>query len=177
MDFEDLRKRLTAALRNRVRNGELSERRLAILTGISQPHVHNVLKGARILSSNASDQVLCSMGMSVLHLLHREDMPANFCSNCSRAARYVEVPVLEGWLGPCLPLPRQPSNLERYPFPRSHVARLVNPAVTRLAADEQMTGVFRENDLALLDRATSRRLQMVDGGLYVVMTCPRCLYQ
>jgi hypothetical protein len=32
-------------LRERVMNGEISERRLAQLTGISQPHMHNVLKG------------------------------------------------------------------------------------------------------------------------------------
>ena len=50
MDFRELQIRLVAVLKSRLKNGELSERRMAHLTGISQPHIHNVLKGVRILS-------------------------------------------------------------------------------------------------------------------------------
>lgn len=50
MNFEELHGRLLASLRMLLSNGEMTERRLARLTGISQPHVHNVLKGKRIFS-------------------------------------------------------------------------------------------------------------------------------
>ena len=45
MLFSDARSSLVAVLRARVRNGELTERGLARLVGVSQPHIHNVLKG------------------------------------------------------------------------------------------------------------------------------------
>ena len=47
MLFADVRNALTAVLRARVRNGELTERGLARLVGVSQPHIHNVLKGSK----------------------------------------------------------------------------------------------------------------------------------
>lgn len=45
-------------LRGRLYNGELTERSLARVTGISQPHLHNVLKGKRLLSIPKLDQIL-----------------------------------------------------------------------------------------------------------------------
>ena len=45
--FEILRNRLIENIRYRIRNGELTERGLARRTGISQPHLHNLLKGVR----------------------------------------------------------------------------------------------------------------------------------
>jgi hypothetical protein len=43
--------RLLAYVRNEVHHGDLAERGLARLIGISQPHAHNVLKDVRTLSS------------------------------------------------------------------------------------------------------------------------------
>lgn len=75
MYFEILHARLIVAIRNRVRNGEMSERSLARLAGISQPHMHNVLKGARCLSSGSADVILRSLRMSILDLLEEEERP------------------------------------------------------------------------------------------------------
>ena len=50
MTFDDLRARLVENLRLRVRSGVATERGLARQTGISQPHLHHVLKGKRLLS-------------------------------------------------------------------------------------------------------------------------------
>jgi SOS-response transcriptional repressor LexA len=47
MTFAQLDQRLLENVRGRVRRGEISERRLALESNFSQPHVHNVLKGAR----------------------------------------------------------------------------------------------------------------------------------
>jgi hypothetical protein len=69
MNFRDLQDRLTRNLRERVRGGEVTERSLARLTHISQPHMHNVLKGKRALSTEMADQVLYHLRMDVLDLM------------------------------------------------------------------------------------------------------------
>lgn len=168
MYFEELQSRLLLSLRMRLSNGELTERRLARLTGISQPHVHNVLKGKRVFSPQAADQILHRLGLSVLDLLRREESARSICSACEWKDRYVEVPVLEGWLGPGLPLPKAPSKVESYPFPRSSVVSLEGPVVARLAPDALMPGLCRANDIALLDQSHRKRLHLEEEAFYVV---------
>ena len=155
MCFGELHYRLVATLRTRVRNGELSERRLAHITGVSQPHIHNVLKGVRTLSQHMADRILRRLDLNLLDLIGQE-------------RPYVEVPVLEGCLGPGLPLPWIPSPVERYPFPRSYVASLHDAVVASLAADPKMAGLVRENDLVLLDRSLKDRTGFCEGVFYVV---------
>ena len=74
MNFRDLQDRLTAHLRERVRGGELTERGLARLTGVSQPHIHNVLKGKKLLSTDMADQVMDHLRMDVLDLVDHRDL-------------------------------------------------------------------------------------------------------
>jgi len=64
MNFEELLRRVVAYLREIVQNGDMSERRLARATGVSQPHIHHVLSGKRRLSAEMADQVL--------HALHND---------------------------------------------------------------------------------------------------------
>ena len=74
--FHELRQRLTGYLCERVRSGEVTERGLARITGISQPHIHNVLKGKRLLSPEGADIVLQQLHMDVLDLLEPEEVAA-----------------------------------------------------------------------------------------------------
>ena len=74
MYFETLRGRLIARVNGRVRNGEFTERRLAQITGISQPHVHNLLKGVRTLSPEMADRLLRKLKMSVADLLNSAEI-------------------------------------------------------------------------------------------------------
>lgn len=69
MDFQTLQSNLLSQLRRRVLNGELTERGLARMSGLSQPHVHHVLKGARSLSVASTDRILRTLGLSVLDLV------------------------------------------------------------------------------------------------------------
>jgi transcriptional regulator with XRE-family HTH domain len=69
MRIRDLQDRLSANLRERVRGGELTERGLARLTRVSQPHIHNVLKGKRLLSTDMADQIMEHLRMDVLDLI------------------------------------------------------------------------------------------------------------
>jgi transcriptional regulator with XRE-family HTH domain len=69
MNFRDLQNRLAKNLRERVRSGEITERGLARLTGVSQPHIHHVLKGKRLLSPDMADQVMGHLRMDILDLV------------------------------------------------------------------------------------------------------------
>ncbi len=69
MDFQTLQSHLLFQLRRRVLNGEITERGLARISGLSQPHVHHVLKGARGLSVASTDRILHTLGLSVLDLV------------------------------------------------------------------------------------------------------------
>ncbi len=67
--FATLLSRATHEIRRRVRNGEVSERRLAHLAGLSQPHVHNVLKGVRLPSPESVDRLMRALGIRMIDLL------------------------------------------------------------------------------------------------------------
>ena len=73
MDFTRLQCRLVTHIRERVRSGELTERGLARMTGVSQPHIHNVLKGQRSLSMETADQILHELHLSLIDLLEESD--------------------------------------------------------------------------------------------------------
>ncbi len=167
MHFGDLQQRLIALLRERTQNGELSERRLAALTGISQPHIHNVLKGERTLSLFATDSILKHIQMSVEDLLGAASAPERPAPPAGTPAQ-VEIPVLEGWLGPGLPFPTEASRIERYPFPAIFLAGLDRPVVARLAADPRMDSLFRGDDLILLDHSEQARRHPDPRAAYVV---------
>ena len=74
MDFQELERRFIEHLRQRVRSGELTERGLARLAGISQPHVHNVLKGKRILSTEMADVILHVLRLDLLDLISPQEI-------------------------------------------------------------------------------------------------------
>ena len=116
MNFQLLQIRLIAHIKARVRNGEGTERGLARLAGISQPHMHNVLKGARVLSPELADQVLRRLRIDLLDLLEGNeggDVPR-------RAPRdqplHRTVALLDGYIGPEHPYPAAASGGGGYPF-------------------------------------------------------------
>ena len=73
MTFAVLRQRLLAATRARIRNGEITERGLARRTGISQPHMHNILKGIRTLTPESGDALLVELHLTLLDLVRAEE--------------------------------------------------------------------------------------------------------
>lgn len=72
--FANLRLRLVASVREKIRSGELTERGLARLTGISQPHIHNVLKGKKLFSLDVCDLILEELDLDLLDLIDPEEM-------------------------------------------------------------------------------------------------------
>ena len=73
MNFRELHDRLVVHLRRLVGGGELTERGLARVSGISQPHLHNVLKGKRLFSTEAADEVLRQMHLDIFDLIGEQD--------------------------------------------------------------------------------------------------------
>ena len=77
MYFELLQLRLVAHIQQRVQRGELTERGLARHTGISQPHLHNVLKGVRVFSPRMADLLLHHLHITLLDLLDRDELSSH----------------------------------------------------------------------------------------------------
>jgi len=73
VNFRQQQRRLVTHLRGLVRNGDVTERSLARLTGVSQPHMHNVLKGKRLLSLEMADQVLARLHLDLLDFIEPEE--------------------------------------------------------------------------------------------------------
>jgi transcriptional regulator with XRE-family HTH domain len=80
MDFETLQLRLLARVRTCVQNGELTERGLARMIGISQPHMHHILKGARTLSLENADRILRRLDLTVWDLMDGLGAPLEIVS-------------------------------------------------------------------------------------------------
>ena len=72
MNFSDIHIRLTEQIALRVKRGDLSERALAKRVGISQPHLHNVLKGKRCFSIETADLLMETLQMTILDLIRDE---------------------------------------------------------------------------------------------------------
>src|SRR4051794_2340676 len=109
LTFEELRNKLLENLRARVRNGEVTERRLGRITGISQPHVHNLLKGVRTLTPELGDQILKSLQLSLWDFLDERINPARETTpHVPEARRFIGM--LDGLMGPSHPWPTQVSN-------------------------------------------------------------------
>ncbi len=70
-----LRARLLERIRRRIQNGELTERGLARLCAISQPHMHHILKGARTLKVELADEMMRSLAIPLVDLLETTELP------------------------------------------------------------------------------------------------------
>src|SRR5205085_6168689 len=104
LTFAVLQRRLVECLRDRVRNGELTERHLARLVGVSQPHMHNVLKGVRRLSPELADAILAHLHLSLDAFL----LDASAIQNDTQTAEHLTcsyLNLLRGRIGPGHPWP------------------------------------------------------------------------
>jgi hypothetical protein len=158
VDFQLLQIRLLAEIRARIRNGEMTERSLARITGISQPHIHNVLKGARTLSVGRCDRILERLRINLADLI-----PA--CEGGSCGCRTVQL--LDGYIGPGHVYPRAADGT-RYAFPASAVAALGDPVAARLAPDPHGPPAFEDGGTILLDRAVERYFESDCDGYFTL---------
>ena len=72
--FGVLQARLIQFVNTLIQNGDYTERGLARVLGVSQPQIHNVLKGARTLKPDLADRLLGKLGMDVTDLLKTAEL-------------------------------------------------------------------------------------------------------
>jgi hypothetical protein len=143
MYLEDVYQRLIETARQRVRAGVLSERGLARECGMSQPHMHNVLKDIRSLSAASADRLMRALRTTVPELLWR------YPGEAETSVR--AIPLLRGRIGP-----GGETGLTTFrgysPFPGTLVDQLVAPVAARLAPELVLPAALHYNDLVLLDQ-------------------------
>ncbi len=153
--FRTLAMRIVLHLNVLVRRGEMTERGLAKLTGYSQPHVHNVLKGARGLSADLADQILELLAIKLVSLFTQDELSGLAPPSLTDA---IPVPILQGRLGSGKPFPRRSERGQRRFFPLPVLTGLVSPTLAVLDRDElAMSPTLRPNDWVLLDRSPGVR--------------------
>jgi len=180
ISFRGIHARLLEQLRRRVRNGELTERGLARITGISQPHIHNVLKGAKTLSPELADVILAQLRIPLLELFTRDELSHWLAhTNPHKEQRLQPVPVLSGLLGLNQPIPRKGPHREVHTVPYHLTETVTEPLVACLAADPEMDPLFSDRDMVLLDQSETARSLFQSEGYYIVRTvdgpCVRAL--
>ncbi len=148
--------------RERVRNGEITESHLARLVGISQSHIHNVLKGARKLSPELSDRILQQLHLTTEDL-RREDLAIE-------PAAFRSVPLLSGELGEEMErfAPTQTAGTALVPVPVA--APVFRPLAARLGEDALASPRFESGDLVLIDQSVAARRHILPEAAYLVNT-------
>ena len=167
MLFASLQDRLISHIRNRVRAGELTERGLARLTGMSQPHLHNVLKGVRSLSPAYTDQILLHLDLSVLDLITSDEWQER---NSAAPGLTSNVPVLGGIAGPQQILEQRSSPIAAFPLARLITDPLTDPVLVILGHDAQLFPHFQNGDVALVTRSPITPSAIDADDLYLVKT-------
>lgn len=145
--------------RKRVRSGEVSERGLARLSGISQPHMHNVLKGIRALSIESADRLMRGMEVTIPLVV--------WAGTGIELDRIIAIPVLRNRIGPGIA-----TALDVFrgymAFPLSLVERLKDPVAGYLAADLALPSEYRAGDAVLLDLNPAKRIALAPSSCWIV---------
>jgi hypothetical protein len=153
--------RLVELARLRVRSGDVSERGLARKAGISQPHMHNVLKGIRTLSPVAADRLMRALNVTVPQVV--------WSGGGLDATAVSAVPVLRSRVGP-----GTEASFDSFrgflPFPIGLVGG-IEPLAAYLSADLALPSEYRNGDLVLLDVNREKRLALSESAESAGQSC------
>jgi hypothetical protein len=167
LTIQDAQRKLLIHVRDRIHNGELTERGFARLIGISQPHAHNVLKGVRTLSPQIFDSILKTFNMSLLDLVPLEDLEASL-NRRKPAEPAPEMGFLATRIGPGMPWPSRMNWRDRHPLPFRAQLLPEGIVAVRWVPDLSMYSTLAGFDIAVLDRSPGARVEISPGALYVV---------
>ena len=158
MGFQGAADRLLQAIRKRIRAGELSERRLAKLADVSQPHMHNVLAGKRGLAPALADRLLRVLGLTLEDLIGPHEIAAHM------SARYLTGPIGGGRAFPGVTA----DGFSRY-FETVRLRGVEEPCLARIADEEiAMAPTLLPRDDILLDCGWSARKKVSLGAVYAI---------
>lgn len=159
MTFLDLETRLLERLHTLLRAGHSSQRRLAHLTGYTQPHIHNVLKGVRRLQPDLADRLLAAVELGLEDLFHRpgETVPA------------VDTPLWRGTVGPHQRFPEPTDPAGSRLFAPAFLDRFHQPVLLRAAPEQDsMAPLIEPGDLVLIDRGEQARRRPDLHGIWAL---------
>ena len=159
MYFQELQGRLIDIARERVRAGQLTERGLARSCGISQPHMHNVLKNIRLLSTAAADRLMHALGIRATDLLWRVSTEPD--------AGVRAIPIIRNRIGPGSEAIFTAIR-GHFPFPESLLRGIVDPLAARLGPDLVLPKALAAHDLVLLDQNPHVRSEPGGANFWVV---------
>lgn len=160
MYFQDLRDKLVGIARERIQAGELTERGLARKCGISQPHIHNVLKNVRLPSTEAMDRIMQALDIRATDLL--------WGVSAEPGAHFRAVPLVRSRIGPGSDA-LLTSVRGHFPFPELLLKGLVDPLAANLGPDLVLPRGLLAHDLVLLDQnPLVRSSPSGDAGVWVV---------
>lgn len=168
LTFATLHDRLLMAVRYRLNNGEYTERSLARQIGVSQPHVHNVLKGVRGFSTEFGDALMAGLDFSVLDLIEADELGMALEERRPRGRAMRMVPVLRGRLGPDAPFPDWDDITEWFPMPGAAFDTAGRLALVEVGKDAELGPAFSRVDYALLSRDESSRASLLSRRWYAI---------
>lgn len=168
LTFAVAQTRLLGEIRQRIRNGEYTERGLARLAGISQPHLHNLLKGVRELTTASADSLLMALDLGMQDLATAEELGEALETKTMSAHTPRMAPVLSGRIGPGWPVPdpRQQSGWRALPPQIGHRGR--RPVIAALAPDPALRAIFAGATEAVIDVDEMVRVRPTTSDWYLV---------
>lgn len=167
MTFREAQIRLLEDLRYRIHNGDLTERGLARITGISQPHVHNVLKGIRFLSHGSLDQILKSINYSLLDLSTQMELK-NYAANKFRPHGTFELRLMDSRIGPRMPWPAGATLRRKVSLPTDLENSPADLVLSRIQFDPRMDRYLGGCNMIVLDDSTPHRTNIAPRGIYAI---------
>ena len=147
----------------------MTQRHLARISGVSQPHVHNVLKGIRELTPTTADRFLHCLAWDVMDLLQSTELDDAIRHKPLSPASEREMGVLAHRIGPGVLWSSSESRYERFTLPFQRTLGFWKPVAAHLAFDPEMEGVFSAGDVGILDYCDEFETRRDPSSLYVVV--------
>jgi hypothetical protein len=138
LTFEILQQRLLAAARHHIRNGEFTERGLARVIDVSQPHLHNVLKGVKALTPGVGDALLAGLSLSLFDLLSPDELGQSLLDRQPHASLVRHGPILQGRIGPNDPFPDWRAVAEWFRVSSPSLYRVRRPTLAACSPDPEL---------------------------------------
>lgn len=156
--FSTLQERLIRRLNREIRAGNLTERELARRAGLSQPHVHNVLKGIRSPTVGSADAMLRAISAGVCDLMESPET--------DRPDPTVPVAYLRGGVGPGGRWDDQVDGGHGAQVACKLLAGISQAAIARILPDHEMSGVSGH---VLVDLVVRTDSVLLPHDLYVIV--------
>ena len=166
LTFQDLAQRLVRDLGKLIHSGAVTERRLAAMVSLSQPHLHNVVNGLRRLTPTVADQIIECLDWSLLDLVESAEAQALLSRRQASLVNGREVPLARAAVGAGFIFPGQ--EFTEITVPNSWLARAEIPVAVSAGLDPTMESTYTEGDILLVDHGRSARTPIYDDALYVV---------